>query len=250
MTGDRLIPLDGPANFRDLGGYTAGDGSTVRRGRVFRSDSLSYLSDADVAYLTDTIGLHSVIDLRAFHEVEEFTHGPLEVRGLEYHHIPIVDETRGAPKWSPFRKAPAPMTLDEIYVLMLEQFGSRLTSVLRVIAAEGTQPVVFHCAAGKDRTGLVAALLLGVLGVDDESIVRDFTQTADRMPELISRHLARADAEGTTAEVGQAQYGAHATAMELSLAHIDEKYGSVEAYVLAHDLEPKAVTGLRRGLLE
>ncbi len=81
---DRLVPLDGPANFRDIGGYETDHGRMVRTGRLFRADSLSYMSDADVLHVTEVLGLRTVVDLRASHEVERFTHGPL----AELHVLP------------------------------------------------------------------------------------------------------------------------------------------------------------------
>ncbi len=91
---DRLVPLDGPANFRDIGGYETDHGRMVRTGRVFRADSLSYMSDADVLHVTEVLRLRTVVDLRASHEVERFTHGPLAELHVRVAHVPIVDETR------------------------------------------------------------------------------------------------------------------------------------------------------------
>ena len=90
MSEDRLVPLEGPANFRDLGGHVLADGRRIRTGRVYRSDSLSGLTAADVERLRHDLGIRTVIDLRAGHEVEEYGHGALQphVRQL---HLPIVD---------------------------------------------------------------------------------------------------------------------------------------------------------------
>jgi protein-tyrosine phosphatase len=142
------------------------------------------------------------------------------------------------------------MTLDEIYRMMLTTFGDRFVTVLRLVADPANHPIVFHCAAGKDRTGLTAALTLGLLGVDDETIVVDYAASAQRMPEMIARNLARAEAgEDALVEVAQQHYEARAEAMEEVLAWIREEHGSVERYVTALGLEPAAIDTLRTSLL-
>ena len=92
----RHIELEGPANFRDLGGYAAAGGRVVRHGRVFRSDSLASLSEADLRYVVATLGLRTAVDLRAGHEVDDHPHQPLAEAGVVVHHRPIVDETRAS----------------------------------------------------------------------------------------------------------------------------------------------------------
>jgi protein-tyrosine phosphatase len=243
---DRLVPLDGPANFRDLGGYETDHGRRVRSGRVFRSDSLSFMSEDDVRHVTEVLGLRTVIDLRAGKEVEQFSHGPLESLPVTVWHMPIVDETRrDASAWS----SSEVVALDDLYLMMLERFGDRFVAVLEIIAAGDTQPVVFHCAAGKDRTGLVAMLLLGILGVDPEIIAADYAVTDARMPVLLERHRARA-ARGVTAEVAQQKWAVDAAAMRAVVDRLVAQHGSIEGYVRAHGIAPDSLARLRESLLE
>ncbi|MGZ4713504.1 MAG: tyrosine-protein phosphatase [Acidimicrobiia bacterium] len=249
MTTGELADLDGPANFRDLGGYSTRGGRITRRRRVFRSDSLSYLSDRDIAVLRDELGVRTVIDLRAGHEVEDHGHGPLRehVRQL---HLPIVDQTREPPQPRRLvRRAPRFQTLDEIYGFMLREYADRFGMVLRAISEVEHQPVVFHCAAGKDRTGLVAALILGVCEVPDESIVADFAVTEARMPTIIARHTTRADASDRLPEVGGQQYGAQAATMVAVLAALRAEHGSIEGYVRAAGVDDASITRLRDSLV-
>jgi protein-tyrosine phosphatase len=251
---DRLIELDGPANFRDVGGYETDHGMLVRTGRVFRSDSLSFMSDADVRHVTEVLGLRSVIDLRAGNEVERFSHGPLETlesMPVQVWHVPIVDETRrehegrDSDAWANGDVVP----LADLYLMMLDRFGHRFTAVLELIAAADHQPVVFHCAAGKDRTGLVAMLILGLLGVDPEIIAADYALTHERMPVLLERHQARAR-DGGVAEIAQQKWAVDAVAMRAVIERLMTDHGSIEGYVLAHGLAPEAIGGLRESLLE
>jgi Protein tyrosine/serine phosphatase len=121
--------------------------------------------------------------------------------------------------------------------------------VLRVLADATNHPIVFHCAAGKDRTGLVAALLLSLLGVDDETIAADYARTSEHIDELLARHRTQAAAEGSAAEVSDAFLTAEVAVMRNVLAEMRTRYGSAEAYLQSHGLEPGACAALRSSLL-
>ena len=143
------------------------------------------------------------------------------------------------------------IALDDLYLLMLDRFGHRFVAVLEIIAVGNMQPVVFHCAAGKDRTGLVAMLLLGLLGVDPDIIGADYALTDARMPILLERHQARAALEeGAVAEVAQQRWAVDAAAMRSVIDKLVAEHGSIEGYVLAHGLSPEAMAGLRATLIE
>jgi protein tyrosine/serine phosphatase len=243
------VELDGPVNFRDLGGYENRAGRTVRAGRVYRSDSLSYMSDRDVAHCVDELGLRTVIDLRAGAEVDRFSHGPLEAAGVQFLHRPVVDETRRGSLGADPVPPPEPVSPAEVYLLMLERFAHPLADVVRLVADPRTHPVVFHCAAGKDRTGLVAALVLGLLDVDRETIVADYVFTADVMPLLLERHLAAAQALGRAPEVARQHFTADAAAMRGALAGLDRRHGGIEPYLREHGLAGEAIAALRDSLL-
>jgi protein-tyrosine phosphatase len=249
-TGSKRIDLDGPANFRDLGGYPTTDGRRLRPGRVFRSDSLSHMSDADTRHVAEELGVVTVVDLRAAHEVEAFGHGPLGALGVTVRHLPIVDSTREDDSERDGQAVdPKTLELQQIYEMMLDRFGERFAAVLQLVADPENQPVVFHCAAGKDRTGLVAALLLGTLGVDEEVIAADYAITAEHMDELVARHRARAKA-GELAEVAEQWFAAEISVMRAVLARLQERYGSAAEYLVAHGMTPAAVEALRTSLLE
>ncbi len=249
MSLDRLVALEGPANFRDLGGHATRDGGVVRTGRVYRSDSLSYLSDDDLRRLREELGIRTVIDLRAPHEVEEHGHGPLQTHVRQLH-LPIVDQTREPPEPRRFvRRAPRFQTLDEIYAFMLGEYADRIGRVLEVIADPATHPLVFHCAAGKDRTGLVSALVLAICDVADEEIVADFAFTEARMPTIIARHTARAELGDRAAEVAGQQYGAPPVTMATVLERLRAEHGDLVAYVRTTGLDDPAMDRLRAALV-
>jgi protein-tyrosine phosphatase len=209
------------------------------------------MSDADVRHVVDELGVATVVDLRAGHEVETYGHGPLGSAGVVVHHLPIADETRrDRIERPPGAVDPSTLTLDQIYAFMLDRYGTRFAGVLRVIADDAKHPIVFHCAAGKDRTGLVAALLLSLLGVDDETVAADYALSAEHIDELIDRHRAQAEFDGGSVEVDDALLAADASVMRTVLAEMRERYGSAEAYLESYGLEPGAVASLRAALLD
>ncbi len=213
---------------------------------MFRSDSLASVSDTDVRYIVDTLALRTAVDLRAGHEVDDHPHRPLVDAGVAVHHRPIVDETRRRPDDAPMPER----GLDEIYVLMLDRFGDRFATVVELVADSTGHPVVFFCAGGKDRTGLVAALVLGALGVDDETIAADYALTAGVLPVLLERNRARAAARGVDPEVADhALLLAEEATMLAVLERLHAEHGSVGAYLESHGLNPAAVESLRAGLL-
>jgi len=217
----------------------------VRHGRVFRSDSLASLSEADIRYVVATIGLRTAVDLRAGHEVDDHPHQPLAEAGVVVHHRPIVDETRRRGV-----DTPRDLAIDEAYEMMLERFGDRFARVVELVADPGGHPVAFFCAGGKDRTGLVAALVLGALGVADETIAADYALTAGILPVLLERNRVRAEARGVSAEVVEHELlTAEATTMLAVLERLRSDHGSVEGYLESHGLPADAVPSLRTGLL-
>jgi protein-tyrosine phosphatase len=238
----RRIDLAGPVNFRDLGGYATADGQRVRWRRVFRSDSLGPVTPADASHLTEELGLVSVVDLRSTDEVEKEGRGALVDAAVEYHHLPLFEVVPGVrPEW--------PDTLHELYRRLLTDSADRVAAVLRVIASADAHPVVFHCVAGKDRTGVVAAVLLGLLGVGEDDVVADYALTQEVMPVMLDRWRLssnRPDEKEFPAHVLQAE--AHTMRRLLDL--LDEDYGSLTGYARAGGVTDEVIGALRSHLLE
>lgn len=222
----------------------------MRTGRLFRSDSLSSLSETDLRYIVEALSVRTAIDLRATHEVDDHPHRAVIDAGIRVHHRPIVDETRRRAEDDVARN----LALDEIYFLMLERFGDRIATVVELIADADGHPAVFFCAAGKDRTGLVAAVVLSALGVEDETVAADYALTSGMLPTLIERNRTRAVARGRPAEVHFDDYDdavltAEAVTMLSVLRRLRAEHSSVEGYLRAHGLSDEAVGSLRAGLL-
>jgi len=178
---DRQVKLEGPSNFRDLGGLPVVAGGTTRAGVVYRSDRLSTLTDTDVEHL-EALGIRHVFDLRSEGETTE---APNRLpAGVDYVHLPMSTDNK-VPSRTIYERIVAGDivrygTNDMVtgYVRMLETFGPSFVRMVRQAAQP--EPMIIHCTAGKDRTGVAAMLLLDMLGVDRDDIVADYALSAKR----------------------------------------------------------------------
>lgn len=247
---ERHIPFDVLHNFRDLGGYPTPDGTRrVRPGRLYRSDSLGKLTEGTADWDRFlALGVGTVIDLRYPWEIERAGRVP-EHPSLTYRNLSIEHRPYDQPSLSPAVE-PGPY-LAERFMEVAEDGVKEIREALETIAesARAGTPVVFHCASGKDRTGQIAALVLALLGIDEPTIVEDFSLTELATKALLADWRARNNG-ATPAWPG---YGrAPAAVMRLFLTALTERYGSVEAYVtqaLGMDADALAA-GLREALLE
>jgi protein-tyrosine phosphatase len=248
----RWLALDGPVNFRDLGGYRTTDGREVRHGLVFRADSLHTMTDEDVRRVVDEHGVGVVVDLRTAAEVDLIGVGPIRDAVGNWHNVSIFDETQRA------RDADsAPTTMADEYVAMLGRTSSHFVRVLDIMAT-AADPAVFHCAAGKDRTGLIAALLLHVLGVDDETIAADYALTQHVMPTLRQRFIDRvtnprfASLYGDRSEweprMNRAMESRPDTMLSV-LNALSDRFGSAGEWLLESGLAGERIESLRARLL-
>lgn len=237
-----MIPFERLHNFRDLGGYRACDGRVVARGLVYRSDSLAKLAGSDLTRFA-ALQVRTVIDLRYPFEIAARGRVP-ELEGLAFHNISIEHQPYHQPGLDPSIE-PGPFFAGKYAELAVDGVVE-LADVLRVIAA-ADEPLVFHCATGKDRTGIIAALVLSLLGVSADDIVHDYALTASATPKFIADWYA----DPANPPLRWPGYGtAPAEAMELFLAWLSSTYGSVDAYVLdVLDVSPAVVERLRDRLL-
>ena len=243
VTGTRHIAHDVVFNLRDLGGYQTADGRTVRWGVVFRGDGLHRLSADDCAAL----GLATVLDLRTEHEINQ--RGRLEVDGIDWHHLPVL-QTIWDPSWATDEALSAERFLADRYLVMLAEGAEALGAALRVLADPERLPAAFHCAAGKDRTGVLAALVLSLLGVDDDTIAADYGLSRMSMERLVEWvRETYPDVYDAMIEQPAAFRDAPEGAMHLFLADLREMHGSVEAYAASVGAGPEVLEGLRRNLL-
>ena len=245
----RLIGLEAVHNFRDLGGYPTAGGRTTKWRTLFRSDGLYRLRSADDMSRVIQLGLKSVIDLRTEREQREQGIFPIDDIEVTFHHLSIVDVT-----WS---DTETPEFEDEVEFLvwgyrdMLEIGSSRFADAMHVLAQTDSLPAVFHCAAGKDRTGVLAALLLSSLGVDDAHICADYGLTQDAMRRSIAwSKVHRPELAERYATIPKAYLAADPRAMQIILKELAQQHGSVRNYVREIGVADATVEALGNLLLE
>lgn len=247
-------------NFRGLGGLETADGAVVRHGAVYRSAVLHHATESDRAIL-GLLGIRTVIDLRTHEERSAGGVVDGDWHGVDVHHIPLIVELWPAGA-SDADLDPVQYLVDR-YEEMLEDPHGMLRPALELVADPAAHPIVFHCTAGKDRTGVLAALVLAVLGVADETIASDYQRSGSAMPALIELLAARsgsdADDEHSTAPLVAAlttavaqpngMLGAPREAMERVLARVRERHGSVESYLSGVGVPASLIHSLRLNLL-
>lgn len=245
----RLIGLEAVHNFRDLGGYPTAGGRNTKWRTLYRSDGLYRLRGADDMSRVMQLGLKSVIDLRTEREQREQGIFPTNDIEVTFHHLSIVDVT-----WS---DTETPEFDDEVEFLvwgyrdMLEIGSSRFADAMHVLAQTDSLPAVFHCAAGKDRTGVLAALLLSSLGVDDAHICADYGLTQDAMRRSIAwSKVHRPELAERYATIPKAYLAADPRAMQIILAELAQQHGSVRNYVHEIGVADATVEALGNLLLE
>jgi protein-tyrosine phosphatase len=245
VTGDRHISFEACFNFRDLGGYETVDGRRVGRGAVFRSDALHRLTDTDLE-LALGLGLRTIIDLRSSAELEEdgrFRHAD----DVAFHHLPLFEQD--ALPFKPFEPHDPEPPPGVDYAAIAMSGRASIAAALRVIA-EDDHAVVFHCAAGKDRTGIVAALVLSSLGVPDESIAADYHLSESAVGAWCA--WAEVNAPEMAAEMMTFPAWARRAPMPVMQAFLRilrERYGSIEGYLTNASVEHTVLDALRARLL-
>lgn len=244
MAGER-VALEGLHNFRDLGGLAAEGGRTVRRRRVYRSDALHRMTAADVGRVR-TLGLVSVIDLRAPDEVAHVGTGRVAELGAVYRNLP----TRPAVLTADAHVGQAE-SAPERYFGYLAEGPDCFAAVVETLASPAAAPAVFFCNAGKDRTGVVAAMVLGLLGVDDETVAADYARTQDALDAI--RAASRADYPADVRawrNLSPDMAFARAETMLAFVALVRERLGGWDAYLASLGVGAETVVALRQSLLE
>lgn len=240
-----FIDFERVFNFRDVGGLVTADGARVRTGLLYRSDNLGSLQDADTARYA-ALGIRTIIDLRQPAEIERQGGRAPEWACSAYHNVPLHNPAWREEDYSP-AEGPVAYLVARYHEAAEGAAGPHLATALGLLADAGATPAVVHCLGGRDRTGMVVAFLLDLLGVSDEDIAADyhFTERATRRfmtwyrtvkpdsPELLP-YLDVTPAEVILTFLGQ----------------LRERYGSVTAYLVRNGLTEEQIGALRSIYLE
>ncbi|MEO1062240.1 MAG: tyrosine-protein phosphatase [Actinomycetota bacterium] len=241
------LPLQQVFNFRDLGGITTRDGAVVRSGSVYRADGLQRLGVGDREVLAG-LGLRTIVDLRTERELDEWGAAPDDVHEAALHHLPLITTTWDMERLD-LAVSPEEFLRDR-YLEMVEEGAPILVEILELLADADRRALVFHCAAGKDRTGVLAAFLLSVLDVDDETIAADYARSAgamDRMEAWYRENFPERIEAMTTQPA--AFRSCPPEAMLLFLDAVRERWGSVDACLADAGHAPQTTAALRSQLL-
>ena len=242
---ERIIEFECLANVRDLGGLRGADGRVVRGGKLYRADALSKLhgaGDEDLARFAK-LGLRTVIDLRYPSEVAEAGRVP-EADGLGYRNLSI--EHRPYDQAADGAGVASERFFADKYAETVRDGAAEIRAALEVLADAGSAPLAFHCKSGKDRTGLIAALLLALLGVSEDEIVADYTLTERARPAFIARW--REHNPGAEPPLRSHLWRAPAGAMRLFLAETARDFGSAAGYVASTGADAETLASRLRRL--
>jgi protein-tyrosine phosphatase len=254
---DRLVPLEGALNFRDLGGYTGLDGRAVKWGLVYRSDALHELTERDLDVIQG-LGLRAIYDLRRGVERDRQPTAIPSEHGHRVVHLVVAD--------NPDDNAPEILDLilsgelpeaDDQFVIdaytrILLNSASAFGRLLTHLADDDGLPALFHCAAGKDRTGIAAALLLSILGVDEDVILDDYElSTQYRSNRRIEALRPAIEKAGVDVEKVRPFLSARRPVLEATLRHLHDDYGGPIAYLTGPaGVDGETLDTLRARLLE
>ncbi len=258
----RWIDLEGAVNVRDLGGLPTRDGGVTRYGRILRADNLQGLTPADVSRLVGDLKLRHVVDLRSTAEVALEGPGPLTaVPEVTHHHLTLfaeggrhtdveadtIDGERVLP-WQE-RQVDEELRVTGFYYGYLRDRPDAVVAALRAMAAADGAAVV-HCAAGKDRTGVLSALALELAGATRGAIVEDYTATGERLEAVLRRLRGSAtyrddlDSRPADDHMPRPRY------IEQFLAVLDDRFGGPQEWLEQHGWTPDDTAAMRARLRE
>lgn len=236
----RIIELEGACNVRDLGGYKAVNGREIQWGRFYRGDGQHKLTQQDQELLLER-GIHTVIDLRYAQELAVAKDAFADSDQVAYYNVDLINPAT--------TNKPHVTSLGELYVSMLDNSQAAFLRVFELLTDHSGEAVLFHCTAGKDRTGMVAALLLDLAGVPHATIIEDYAMTAECLIPIMN-DLRASRPKGMPVDLYERFLGCDPSNMEMMLQHLHAKYGGSERYLAAIGLPEGKVQALRQKLLE
>jgi protein-tyrosine phosphatase len=245
----RALRWDGCLNIRDLGGLPTEAGGRTRRGVVLRADSIRKLTDAGWNAMLD-YGVSRIVDLRVNSELAQ---DPSRELSIDLVHVSVLPEF-GSEVWAEFDAisdaAPdAPSAHRAVYLEFLKRFPSKFAAAVEAIAGAPSGVVVIHCVGGKDRTGLVSALVLRLAGVSIEEVAADYAQSEANLRSELSEWIEQAPTEQERKQ-RERRSQTPAAAMVGLLEELEQRYGSSEDYLLAGGASEESLQRIRQRFTE
>lgn len=258
------IELPGLANLRDLGGYPGRDGTVVAPGRLFRSEVLvteevstihGVWSAANAEQLAG-LGIRTIIDLRARHEVAKTPSSWREATGAAVVELPIAEGGEGTDTNYVRGMLTGEIThfteldMAHFYRETLDRRADIFAAAIRILADSAQVPALVHCSAGKDRTGLLIALVLEVLGSPRALTVADYTLTGLFRPNRVQAYAPLFEGAGVNLDDIRVLFETPASAMTSALSYLDEQFGGAAHYLVsAGGISPVTLDRLKTSLL-
>jgi protein-tyrosine phosphatase len=236
----RTFNFESVSNFRDLGGYQTLSGHTVAWRKLFRSGDLHNITRGDLEKLRDEIKVTSVIDLRSSIEIGERGRGIISETNIKYFNVAVVPEITTSPRKPSEPRFQGITNMGEVYLnqAVASAFGKGIIEALNLIAEPENYPLLFCCSAGRDRSGMLAAILLSILDVAQEDIVADYC-LSNYNAEVLLR----------SREMPEWYLKTQRKSMDVFLSGINSKYGSVRGYVIAQGANSSLFHRLEKALL-
>ncbi len=255
----RHLDLEGAYNLRDIGGYETADGRTTRPRTLYRSDNLHNLTpDSQHALVSE--GLRSVVDLRVTDSVIQHPNVFVDSTEVNYNWVNVMGDEPLVEVSDINVSSLGPDRPPDIYAAILDVRREWMGKVVKLLAAPGTLPALYHCNSGRDRAGLVTMLLLSIAGVPPETIVRDYSSSATylwrRIPDRAAGKRLRLDpAEFDANEEYREAFEterniAPPPAMRASIEHLDREYGGVRPYLTGAGVTEDDLERLRTAMVE
>ena len=247
MKDDRFIAFDGCLNCRDLGGYPTCNGRKVRSNRLYRSDSLHWMSSDDAHKAVNDMHITQVLDLRSTDEKDRFGKGSVTDHSIQYLHLPVAESLD-------YKKllgtSPIYTGLRIPYIHILKHGKEQITAAITVMAQSDGYPAIFFCSAGMDRTGILAAVVLSLLGVSDEDIINDYMLTNEHMPEMIARWRTIPFYDWIFTIYPEDIFFVRREMMQVFLEDARREYGTMVDYALRCGISNKLLSELENNFLE